>query len=110
LSGGVRLGRSCFARSAGLAFSDNLAHNGVMVLRGRIHNGVVAFGSEISLPEGMEVTIIVPVGPETVGGRMTAEQRRSLHEVRTEIESLPNENPGDTFSGADHDRVLYGDG
>lgn len=79
-----------------------------MVIRGRVHNGLVALGSEISLPEGTEVTVVVPTEPAAAAGRMTEEQRRALHEARKEIESLPNENPGDTFSGADHDKVLYG--
>ena len=78
-----------------------------MVIRGRIHNGLVALGSGISLPEGMEVAVVVPTEPAAAAGRMTDEQRRALHEVRKEIESLPNESPGDTFSGADHDCVLY---
>ena len=80
-----------------------------MIIRSRIHNGVICLGNEISLPEGLEVTVVVPSGAEVSGGRMTEEQRRALHEARREIESLPNENPGDTFDGADHDRVLYGD-
>jgi predicted DNA-binding antitoxin AbrB/MazE fold protein len=80
-----------------------------MVIRGRVHNGVVAFQDEVSLPEGIEVTVVVPTEPAAAAGRMTEEQRRALHEVRKEIESLPNESPGDTFSGADHDRVLYGE-
>ena len=41
---------------------------------------------------------------------MTDDELQRYREALAEIESLPNENPGDTFSGADHDRVLYGDG
>jgi hypothetical protein len=82
-----------------------------MVIRGRIHNGVISFGNEISLPEGMEVTVVVPTEREVgaTASSAIAEQRGRLLEARRDIESLPNENPGDTFSGADHDRILYGD-
>ena len=41
---------------------------------------------------------------------MSEEQRRRLREARRHFESLRDENPGDSFSGADHDRVLYGEG
>ena len=37
-----------------------------------------------------------------------ARQRKSLAEMFAEADSLPVENPNDTFSGADHDLVLYG--
>lgn len=36
------------------------------------------------------------------------EQQKALREMFAEAESLPNENPGDNFSGTDHDLVLYG--
>jgi hypothetical protein len=37
-----------------------------------------------------------------------ARQRIALAEMFAEADSLPLENPDDTFSGADHDLVLYG--
>ena len=37
-----------------------------------------------------------------------ARQRNALAEMFAEADSLPNENPNDTFSGSDHDLVLYG--
>jgi hypothetical protein len=79
-----------------------------MVIRGRIHNGVVVLETNTPLQEGMEVTVVVPAA--SVGSIDTlseAEQRRIL-EIMDHIAALPDENPGDTFSGADHDRVLYG--
>ena len=79
-----------------------------MVLRGRIQNGVVALADDVSLPEGMEVTVVISAGAEATGQGMSEEQRRRLREVMNEIAALPNENPGDTFSGADHDQALYG--
>ncbi|MGI8981858.1 MAG: hypothetical protein ACR2FY_21720 [Pirellulaceae bacterium] len=39
---------------------------------------------------------------------MTAEEKQRLLAILDRITSLPNESPGDTFSGADHDKVLYG--
>jgi hypothetical protein len=96
-----------FARR-GVAFSIYPTDNGFMVIRGRIHNGVVAFGSEISLPEGMEVTVVVPAAPEQAAEVMSEDERRRIRQVMDEIAAMPNENPGDTFSGADHDKVLYG--
>lgn len=79
-----------------------------MVIRGRIENGVVVLKDDVSLPDGTEVTVVVRAEAEATGVEVIEEQRRRLREARTRIESLPNENPGDTFSGADHDRVLYG--
>ena len=37
-----------------------------------------------------------------------ARQREALQQMFAEADSLPNENPSDTFNGADHDLVLYG--
>jgi hypothetical protein len=38
---------------------------------------------------------------------MTDEERRRYLEALAEIDAVENENPGDTFSGADHDQILY---
>ena len=79
-----------------------------MVIRGRIHNGVVAFGSEVSLPEGMEVTVVAPALPEAAEDVLPDAERRRIGEIMDRIAALSDENPGDTFRGADHDNVLYG--
>ncbi len=79
-----------------------------MVIRGRIHNGVVAFGSEVSLPEGTEVTVVVPAGRGTANKLMSEAEHRRIREIMDHIAALPLEGPGDPFSGADHDKVLYG--
>jgi hypothetical protein len=79
-----------------------------MVIRGRIQNGVVVLEDAVSVPEGTEVTVVVGTAPEVAGDPMTDQQCRRLREALRRIESLPNENPGDTFSGADHDVALYG--
>ncbi|GIX00054.1 MAG: hypothetical protein KatS3mg111_3386 [Pirellulaceae bacterium] len=79
-----------------------------MVVQGRVQNGVIVLDGDVSLPEGAEVEIVVRVEPKEASDTMTHEQRRRLSDALARIDALPNENPGDTFSGADHDRVLYG--
>jgi hypothetical protein len=79
-----------------------------MVLRGRIQNGMAALGDEISLPEGMEVTVVVPARMERSEEVLSEAEHRRIMEIMDRIAALPDENPGDTFSGADHDQVLYG--
>ncbi len=39
---------------------------------------------------------------------MSQEQKERLQAALARIDALPNENPGDKFSGSDHDRQLYG--
>jgi hypothetical protein len=39
---------------------------------------------------------------------MSDEERRRILEIMDRIAAMPDENPGDTFSGADHDKALYG--
>jgi predicted DNA-binding antitoxin AbrB/MazE fold protein len=81
-----------------------------MVVRGRVENGVVVVDESVNLPEGTEVSVVLPSGGDRSVEKLTDEQRRRLREALQRFEALPDENPGDTFSGADHDRVLYGDG
>ena len=85
-----------------------------MVARGRVQNGVVVLEEGVRLPEGTAVTVLPEpdVFESEVGvpsDRMTEDELRRYREALAEIDSLPNENPGDTFSGAEHDRVLYGE-
>jgi hypothetical protein len=80
-----------------------------MVIRGRIQNGVVAFGSDVSLPEGMEVTVVIPAPSESGTESLPEAERKRISHIMDRIAALPDENPGDTFSGADHDKVLYGE-
>jgi len=80
-----------------------------MVIRGRIQNGVVTFGSDVSLPDGMEVTVMIPIESKTAGDTMSEQEIGRIRRIMDDIASLPDEKPGDTFSGADHDRVLYGE-
>jgi hypothetical protein len=80
-----------------------------MVIRGRVQNGVVVFEEGVTLAEGTEVTVVVEGlrGPQ--GEVMSAEAQRRLRAAMDRLAAVPDENPGDTFSGADHDEVLYGD-
>jgi hypothetical protein len=39
---------------------------------------------------------------------MSDAERRRISEVMDHIAGLPDENPGDTFNEADHNKVLYG--
>lgn len=79
-----------------------------MVIRGRIEKGVVVLEPDVSLPEGTEVTVVVREPAEPVGEVLPEAERRRILEIMDRIAALPDENPGDTFSGADHDKVLYG--
>jgi hypothetical protein len=83
-----------------------------MTLQGRFHNGVVVLEGGAALPEGTPVTVLVeqrqPPAPTQQGERMTEEEHRRITEIMDRIAALPLENPDDTFSGKDHDKVLYG--
>ena len=84
-----------------------------MTLHGKVHNGVVVFDDPANLPEGTPVTVFV--APKEASGnpssteRLSEAEHRRICAILDEIAQLPNENPGDTFSGADHDKVLYGE-
>jgi len=80
-----------------------------MVIRGRIKNGVIVLDDATVLPEGVEVTVVVQSSAEPGEGELSVEKQQRLRQASKRFESLPNENPGDRFSGAEHDRVLYGD-
>jgi hypothetical protein len=81
-----------------------------MTLQGKIQNGVVVFDSIVNVPDGTPVTVLVePVDATKTPALLTDEELRRRKAILDEIIALPNENPGDTFSGADHDKVLYGE-
>ena len=82
-----------------------------MTLQGVVHNGVVVLEPGIQVPEGAVVSVYVaPQVPTSIKpDLMTAEEKQRLLAIVNRISSLPSENPGDTFSGADHDKVLYGE-
>jgi len=83
--------------------------NGAMVIHGQILNGVVVPVGELSLPEGTFVTITVnPEVSVTTSTRSPKEQACYL-EALAKIDTVTNENPGDSFQGTDHDQALYGE-
>lgn len=45
----------------------------------------------------------------TIDSTTVEERRRRLNQALDEIAALPPEGPQDGFSGADHDKVLYGE-
>lgn len=77
-----------------------------MVIRGRVEHGVVVLEEPVTLPEGTEVSVVVRAAADSVVDTMSADERKRYLEALDRIDAIPDENPGDTFSGADHDRVL----
>ena len=61
-------------------------------------NGLIRPLEEVVLKEGEEVSVIIG------NNDVSAEKAR---DILASIAALPLENPGDRFSGADHDTVLY---
>ena len=81
-----------------------------MVIRGRVRNGVVVLEDDVCLPDGTEVSVVIRSFVDANAVEMTEEQQRRYREALDQVDSLPNENSGDSFCGADHDRALYGEG
>jgi putative zinc finger/helix-turn-helix YgiT family protein len=80
---------------------------GEIVIRGRIQKGVVVLQAA-SVPEGTEVAVHVPVAPVAANETVSGAERQRVSQIMDRIAALPDENPADSFSDADHDRVLYG--
>jgi hypothetical protein len=64
----------------------------------------------VSLPDGTAVTITVEAKLQGSSDAMSEEAQRRYLAALARIDAVANENPGDDFSGADHDRELYGNG
>ena len=79
-----------------------------MVIRGRIQNGVVVLDADAAVPEGTEVDVVVRAAPEAAVEAMSEAERQRVLEIMDRIAALPIEGMTDPFSGADHDKVLYG--
>jgi hypothetical protein len=81
-----------------------------MEIQGHYQNGLIVPNDGTALPDGTEVTIkvTVPSHPATTNSEMTEQQRQHYLAALARIDAVPNESPGDAFSGADHDRILYG--
>lgn len=80
-----------------------------MEIHGHFEHGVIVPHDTLSLPDGTRVTIVVPSTPEISSPEMSAEAHARYLAALARIDALPNENPGDDFSGTDHDRILYAD-
>jgi predicted DNA-binding antitoxin AbrB/MazE fold protein len=75
-------------------------------------NGVFRPIESVALPEGMRAEVIIPVATAPGGGIVEADEPRrkeTPYEIMTRIASLPEPVRDDGFSGADHDKVLYGE-
>ena len=81
-----------------------------MEIQGHFHDGMIVPQDPLSLPEGTEVTIIVPISESHITSQMSADERNRYRAALARLDAVANENPGDRFSGADHDRELYGSG
>jgi predicted DNA-binding antitoxin AbrB/MazE fold protein len=82
----------------------------IMEIEGHYQNGLIIPHDGIPLPDGTEVTITVRPAPQVSGNSMTDDDRNRYLAALARIDAVSNENPGDAFSGADHDRALYGNG
>jgi predicted DNA-binding antitoxin AbrB/MazE fold protein len=80
-----------------------------MEIQGHIENGIIIPHDITTLPDGTEVTIVVREQAERSADKMSPDERRRYLEELARIDAVSDENPGDTFSGADHDKVLYGE-
>jgi hypothetical protein len=83
-----------------------------MTLQGTIQNGVVVLQEGAQLPNGTPVTVLVEsaaIAASAPTERLSTTEFERVRAILNEIASLPSENPGDTFRGSDHDRVLYGE-
>jgi hypothetical protein len=79
-----------------------------MVIRGRIQNGVVVLEADASVPEGTEVTVVVPATPGAASQEILDAERQRALQIMDHIAALPIEGADTPFSGADHDNLLYG--
>ena len=80
-----------------------------MVVEGYVKNGVVVPANPLSVPDGTAVTIMVTENADAQNGAPAGFDRARFLEAMARIDAVENENPGDTFSGKDHDQVLYGE-
>ena len=79
-----------------------------MVIRGRVQNGVVVLEAAASVPEGTEVTVVVPAALEPASTESPDGERQRVLQIMDRIAALPIEGADTPFSGADHDNLLYG--
>jgi predicted DNA-binding antitoxin AbrB/MazE fold protein len=78
-------------------------------IRAIFDNGVLRPLEPLALGDQDLVTVVVRTQDAVSGdANELVLQREALKKMFAEADSLPNENPNDTFSGADHDSALYG--
>jgi predicted DNA-binding antitoxin AbrB/MazE fold protein len=78
-------------------------------IRAIFDNGVLRPLDPLALGDQDLVTLVVRTqGDVPAQDNELVLQREALKRMFSEADSLPNENPNDTFSGADHDSALYG--
>ena len=77
-------------------------------IRAIFEKGLLRPLDPLTLGENDVVTVVVQTDAAEQEAIALARQREALQQMFAEADSLPNENPSDTFSGADHDLVLYG--
>lgn len=77
-----------------------------MIIKGTVHNGQIRIDASV-LPEGTEV-LITPI--ETIEpSKSSSDQLRHFKDAIRKVALSPCESESDDgFSGADHDRLLYG--
>jgi predicted DNA-binding antitoxin AbrB/MazE fold protein len=74
-------------------------------------NGLLRPLGPVTLGERAEVHLkISPIAPDDDSTREgeLARQRHAVSEMLAEFAGLPQPTEGETFSGTDHDRILYG--
>ena len=71
-----------------------------MSWHGVITNGTIVLEDEPCLPEGAHVEVQVI--------EQSGNKNRSASEILAEIAAMPTEE-GPSFTGRDHDQILYGD-
>jgi hypothetical protein len=81
-----------------------------MEIQGHFLGGMIVPHDSLSLPDGTEVTIIVHNDNQRAATATLDDERKRYLDALSRIDAVTNENPGDTFSGADHDRILYENG
>jgi hypothetical protein len=79
-----------------------------MVIHGRIQNGVVVLDAGSLVPEGTEVSVVVPASREAEDRNTLDAERQRVLQIMDRIAALPIEGADTPFSGADHDNLLYG--
>jgi predicted DNA-binding antitoxin AbrB/MazE fold protein len=77
-------------------------------IRAIFENGVLRPLDPLALGDQDLVTVVVRTqDAETTDDKELVLQREALKRMFAEADGLPNENPHDKFSGADHDSALY---